>query len=429
MDWNQMPRAAIVALLAVVTITGFVAPVAAIDAGDAMDADEDGVEDTTTTADANTSDDGQYEAPTDDATTVIDTLTGTEAATQSDDPFPEEVCTDLTGLVHEEFPYDQVIWVDDLPQDAQDSMQPSAMPGYEELPEDAQPPGVPWTILTPRAIGSIGFGAAPNQCDVVDPNDPPYDPTEDDLDPDADGDVVEETEAGTTLLIVNGTLNRSGEGPGGEATVEFDAAEDGEANPEIRLNDGEKDYAVDPGLRYWDDGTIVAENDVTVIGMTAGGEVDCIGEECELDVRGAPGLVDYPSVPSHSTEDPRDDADQATSGETSGTTGAGSPADVTVGDDSDSDDTAGDGRSDGSTGDPSTDADPSGDGADTSDGSDGSSTTDETTPTEDGSDVSSVAQQDPPAGPAIPSDSRIPALPGLGAMSLLGTTLIGSRLR
>lgn len=204
----------------------------------------------------------------------------------SDNEVPEEYCTDVTGLVADEVPFDQVIWVGDLP-------------------EDLQPSGVPWKLVTPDVVAAIALGVVPNQCDVLDPNDPPYDPREDELAPDGDAHLDRETDEGSTLIIVNGTVDESADGPGFESLLESSLEENGAVDPAVGVNDGEKDYGIDPGVQYWSDGTIYAENDVVVIGKTAGVEVDCIGEECELNLRGVPSFADV-AVPSHSEDDPRD---------------------------------------------------------------------------------------------------------------------------
>ena len=214
---------------------------------------------------------------------------GTVAAQDEGGEFPEEICTDLLELLHQEIPYDQIIWVNDLP-------------------NEAQPPGVPWSVVTPRAIGGIVVGATPNQCDVQDPNDPSWDPREDDLDPDGDA-GVEEGEDGKTLVIFNGTLDQSSDGPSVEGQLGGAPGADGELDPALTANDGEKDYALDPRLAYWEDGTTYFETDVYVFQRTLGVEKDCFGEECNFATRGLPNFVEYPAFPSH-TDRERPDSEE-----------------------------------------------------------------------------------------------------------------------
>lgn len=349
---------------------------------------------------------------------AVDGTDATRTENGDGDEFPEVVCTDITGAVGDELPYDRVIWVDDLP-------------------EELQPENVPWNLVTPRSVASIVLGVSPNQCDVFDPNDPPYDPREDDVDPDGDADVVEGTEDGTTLIVVNGTLNRSADGPGGEIVVEFAPESDGEVDPELRINDGEKDYALDPGVRYWGDGTVYVENDVVVLGKRAGVEFDCNGDECEVDLRGAPRLVDYPTVPSHTDEDHLSDSqgnDDVNDGDGDVSDGSEDP-DSTDGSDTDNaetptddtggDDTAGDGSDAGTDADAGdrTDADV-GDGDEVDDADDGSADGDDgTEETDDGSESDSAGQ---PAQAGAQGDG--PGFgAGLAALSVLIATLMARR--
>jgi hypothetical protein len=273
-----------------------------------------------------------------------------DTALQADHgPFPHEVCTDLMGLMHENAPYDQLIWVSDLP-------------------DDAQPPGVPWTVITPKAVGGIVVAVTPSQCEIQDPNDPSWDPTRegDNLSPDGGGDV-QQGENGEVLIIVNGTLDNTSEGPSGIAEAGLNITENGTLDPNTRINDGEKEYGVDPQLKYWSDGTTYFETDVYVIGSRLGGEMDCFGEECNFKIRGLPRFVDIPALPSPSDRersggdgDSGGDSDGGSSDGSGGADGSDGGADSggPSGDDTTSNDGAG--------------ADGSG-GADSSDGADGGS--------------------------------------------------------
>lgn len=280
-------------------------------------------------------------------------------------PFPHEICTDLLAMIDEEAPYDQIVWVSDLP-------------------EDLQPPGVPWTVITPSAVAGIIVGATPNHCEVQDPNDPSYDPIrndEDNFDPDAGGDA-QPGEDGEVLFIVNGTLDNTSEGPGGVAEADLELTENGTIDPNARLHDGEKEYGVDPGLQYWSDGTTYFETDVYVFNSRVGYENDCFGEECNSDVRGLPGFVDYPAVPSHTDRERPDDGstDDSDDGAAGGENGSddGPDSDGSSGDDGSSDGTGASGANDSGTGSQGTSDGTDGDGddggdADSSDGSSGDS--------------------------------------------------------
>lgn len=373
MPWSQIQRTAVVALTVLVVVGAAAAPVAAIDGADTTET-EDNAE---------------------------------------DDEFPEEVCTDVTGLAAEEVPFDQVIWIDDLP-------------------EELQPDNVPANLVTPRTVAAIATGVTPNQCEVFDPNDPPYDPREDDVDPDGDADVVEETEEGSTLIVVNGTLNRSADGPGFEVLVETVPGADGELDPEVSINDGEKDYVLDPGVQYWEDGTVYLENDVVVIGKRAGVEYDCNGEECELDVRGAPHLADYPTVPSHTDEDHTsdatgDDGDDSDVDEPDGADDPDPPNTADSTDTTDADDTDDAGDADDGDDAESTDAgEDDGSDAGSDDGSDADGSGDDTGDGTETADDGAGDDGDQPAQAAAQGDG-----PGFGAglavLSVLFATVLARR--
>lgn len=257
---------------------------------------------------------------------------GLSTQAEESGPFPEEVCTDLLGMIHDEAPYDMLVWVDDLP-------------------SEAQPPGVPWSVITPKSIAGILVGATPNQCEIQDPNDPSFDPIQDDDDnlaPDGDGDV-QQGEDGRVLFIVNGTLDNTSEGPSVDGTAGLDLAENGTLDPDATLNDGEKDYGVDPQLKYWSDGTTYFDTDVFVFGTRLGTVMDCTGPECTFSTRGLPNFVEYPSLPSHSDSDPDagsggdggdgsdggddDGTDDGEDGTDDGTGGTGTDGDSTDGTD------------------------------------------------------------------------------------------------
>lgn len=209
-------------------------------------------------------------------------------ATAEDEPFPEERCTDVLGEVGGQAPFEQLPWVTDLP-------------------DDLQPPGVPWDVATPGAIYGIASSAAPNQCEVFDPNDPPYDPITggDEVDPAADVTVQEFGGwQGGPLAVVSYdvTLNESGNGPGASGTVGGAAnGEFGDLDSKLTVEDGEKAYGVDPRFRYQKGGkALKAGNNVELYGQRLGVVVDCDGEECQPGTRGLPNFFGYPAGPSPS---------------------------------------------------------------------------------------------------------------------------------
>jgi hypothetical protein len=299
-------RTALVCSVAILLTVGFTAvPAAAADgtgvsiSGDgisitvgddvSVDADDEGVDVEAETPPAD--DPSTDNAPDGDSPSLESDNDSDEG---SDDPFPEEVCTDFGDRIDGNTPYEELPWFDDLP-------------------EETQPPGVPTDIVTPRAIAGILFGATPNQCDVQDPNDPSYDPREDDVDPNADADVVKVSQRdGGPFAVVTyeATLNSSGDGPG-VAGVLYPGvnSEYGDSGADVVVNDGDKDYAVEPRVRYWDGGqTFYAENDVRLLNKRLGVEVDCDGSECQPGTRGLPEFVGLPAVPAP-TEGGDDDGD------------------------------------------------------------------------------------------------------------------------
>jgi hypothetical protein len=196
---------------------------------------------------------------------------------------PVDLCRDVLGDVQETVPLGQ-------------------LPGLGALPSALQPPGVPTDLLTPEAVVGIVFGAVPNQCEVVNPYDPPVDPTDPPRDPAVDVEVqrLGEYNGGPVGVVrLDATLDESGEGPG--ATVVVGAL----ANPEfgdidlsLTVNDGEKDYTVDPRVRYWDDGTAYVETNIGLLGSRLGVVVECNGQECQPGTRGLPQLVELPAIPA-----------------------------------------------------------------------------------------------------------------------------------
>ncbi|WP_336135563.1 hypothetical protein [Natronomonas amylolytica] len=234
--------------------------------------------------------DDVVETPSDDGGPIDDTPLENE----TDQPFPEEVCTDVGDVAQENVPFEQVPWFDDLP-------------------SEAQPPGVPTDVVTPQAVAAIVFGATPNQCDIQDPNDPSYNPVtgDDEVDPAADREVqyIGENDGGVLAVVLyDVTLNESGNGPGVSSVVALGANPDyGDNQLRFAVSDGEKEYAVEPRVRYWEDGSAYTYTDVEVLNKRVGVEVDCDGEECQPGTRGLPQFTEYPSFPAPTADDGGDE--------------------------------------------------------------------------------------------------------------------------
>jgi hypothetical protein len=181
------------------------------------------------------------------------------------------------------------------------------VPWFDDLPEQAQPPGVPTNLITPEVAAAIAFGATPNQCEVQDPNDPSVDPQNPPSDPGASATPQrygQFRDGAVGVVVFDVTANESGEGPavsgvvGGLATSEF-----GDADAELTVNDGEKDYTVDPRVRYHDGGsTAMAETNVELLGTRLGVVMDCDGEECQPGTRGLPQFKKPPAIPAPTGE-------------------------------------------------------------------------------------------------------------------------------
>ena len=219
---------------------------------------------------------------------AIPAPTSQEGGDDTEGPFPSAVCTDIGTQAQENVPFEQVPW-------------------FEDLPKQAQPPGVPTNLITPEVVAAIVFGATPNQCEVQDPNDPSVDPQNPPSDPGASATPQrygQFRDGAVGVVVFDVTANESGEGPavsgvvGGLATSEF-----GDADAELTVNDGEKDYTVDPRVRYHDGGsTAMAETNVELLGTRLGVVMDCDGQECQPGTRGLPQLKKPPAIPAPTGE-------------------------------------------------------------------------------------------------------------------------------
>jgi hypothetical protein len=300
----SIARATLSCLVAVLMVVGFTAaPAAAVDDGisvsddgvsvgldgNGVEVDDDGgvtVENDTSVESVEDSLPGEDDAP--DGDTLPDDGGDSDPSVDySDIPIeesPVDPCRDLGGDVQENVPFEQVPWFDDLP-------------------KQAQPPGVPTSLITPEVVAGIVFGATPNQCDIQDPNDPSVDPTDPPNDP---GYSVENQRMGqyrdgaVGLVYYEVTANESGEGPGVSGMVGgLTTSEFGDIDAELTVNDGEKDYTVDPRVRYFDGGrTGMAETNVELLGTRLGVVMDCNGEECQPGTRGLPEFQKPPAIPA-----------------------------------------------------------------------------------------------------------------------------------
>ena len=194
---------------------------------------------------------------------------------------PEETCTNVPERANENVPYEE-------------------LPSQDDLPEDAPNPVPPF--ITPRGVTNLIIGVAPNQCEVVDPDDPavepsnpPDDPAYDVIvfrnDPYKDGRVVR--------VYYRVTLDEEDDGPevygfAGGLVYSGDAG----TNPSATYDDGSgKQYSTDPMVRG-DDSTADGEANVAAPFGSVGGTVDCSGGECQPSTSGIPSATEYPAVPA-----------------------------------------------------------------------------------------------------------------------------------
>jgi len=304
MGESSIARATLSCLVAVLMVVGFTAaPAAAVDDGvsvsddgvsvgldgNGVEVDDDGdvtVENDTSTVEESIP--SEDDAPDEGTLPDEEDIAPDDSTDDEEGPFPSAVCTDVGDQAQENVPFEQVPWFDDLP-------------------EQAQPPGVPTNLITPEVAAAIVFGATPNQCEVQDPNDPSVDPQNPPSDPGASATPSrygQYRDGAVGLVFYEVTANESGEGPGvsgkvgGLATSEF-----GDADAELTVNDGEKDYTVDPRVRYHDGGsTAMAETNVELLGTRLGVVMDCDGEECQPGTRGLPQFKKPPAIPAPTGE-------------------------------------------------------------------------------------------------------------------------------
>ena len=194
---------------------------------------------------------------------------------------PEETCTNVPERANENVPYEE-------------------LPSQDDLPEQAPDPPVP-PFVTPEAVAGIVVGAAPNQCSIQDPNDPSVDPNDPPTEPSASTTVYRsgQYKDGAVLLVYyEATLDQSGDGPGVSGFA-GGIAHSGDAgtNPSVNVNDGEKNYAVDPRFRA-DDSTADGSAEVSAPFGGVGATLDCSGGECKVTPEGVIQPPENPAIPA-----------------------------------------------------------------------------------------------------------------------------------
>ena len=194
---------------------------------------------------------------------------------------PEETCTNVPKRANENVPYEE-------------------LPSRDDLPEQAPDPPVP-PFITPEAVVGIVVGAAPNQCNIQDPNDPSVDPNDPPTDPGVSTTVYRggQYKDGAVLLVYyEATLDQSGDGPGVSGFAGGIAhSDDAGTNPSVNVNDGEKNYAVDPRFRA-DDSTADGSARVSAPFGSVGATLDCSGGECKVTPEGVIQPPENPAIPA-----------------------------------------------------------------------------------------------------------------------------------
>jgi hypothetical protein len=161
---------------------------------------------------------------------------------------------------------------DDVPADS--------LPGLNDLPSEAVPSGVPTDLLTTQAILGILLGVTPGPCEVYHPNDPPYAPVtgDDEIDPAYDEEIqyIGENDGGFLgVVLYDATLNESGNGPGISTVTAIGAnPQYGDIDLRYAVQDGEKEYAVDPRLRYNQD-RVWGNLKLVLLGKNIGAGAEC----------------------------------------------------------------------------------------------------------------------------------------------------------
>lgn len=193
---------------------------------------------------------------------------------------PQEACTNVPKQAHENIPYEQLPWQDDLPEDA-----PRPIPGF----------------LGYKAVAGIVLNMAPNQCEIQDPSDPSVDPTDPPSDPDADVTVLRQgqfRDGGVVWITYEATLDKSSGGPGVSGDIGAIAYSGGvNQDSSATLDDGAQEYSVNP---RFDGDTSTAGGTVTVSAPfgTVRPTMECYGGECHFSTPSLPSFAEYPAIPA-----------------------------------------------------------------------------------------------------------------------------------
>ena len=216
------------------------------------------------------------------ATLASGTDSDSETVTvELDTDSPDGTCTNVPERANENVPYEE-------------------LPSQDELPEDAPNPVPPF--ITPRGVTNLIVGAAPNQCEVVDPDDPAVDPSNPPDDPEYDAVVTRNDpykDGRVVRVYYRVTLDQEDDGPevygwAGGLIYSGDVG----TSPAATYDDGNgKQYSTDPMVRG-DDSTANGEADVGAPFGSVGATVDCSGGECQPGTSGIPTAAESPAVPA-----------------------------------------------------------------------------------------------------------------------------------
>ena len=192
--------------------------------------------------------------------------------------FPEERCTNVPKRANDNVPYD-------------------TLPSQDQLPDQVPNPIPPF--ITPESIANLVVGVAPNQCDIQDPNDPSVDPNDPPTTPGAEVHVLraEQYKDGGALWVTY-RAGLGDDGPAVSGTLAGLAYSGGvSTEDEVVLDDGEKEYVVEPRFQG-DDSTADGSADASSPTGAAGVTVECSGGECQPGATGVPNYVEYPAIPA-----------------------------------------------------------------------------------------------------------------------------------
>lgn len=193
---------------------------------------------------------------------------------------PQELCTNVPKRANENVPYEE-------------------LPSSDQLPEQVPNPIPPF--VGPRAIANLVVGAAPNQCEIQDPNDPSVDPNDPPTEPSVSIHVFrlgQYKDGGAMWMTYEVTLDESSGGPGVSGTLGGVVYSGGvDANPDATVTDGKQEYSVDPYFNG-DDSTSESSLEASAPFGGGGGSLKCSGGECQPGTTGIPTFTEYPAIPA-----------------------------------------------------------------------------------------------------------------------------------